>query len=235
LLDAEGRRCSHCEDGAGNVGRNSTPEEESAAPSDPPFQFGLASLLLITTLGAVLMSVCVMLPGLGIILALLSAPALVQTYRVVRRRHTEGAVLPIQVKARLFLACLGIVTLVAVSATAAFLMSCAAGTMGVSLVTGGHGAAIGFALMIGFFAGLLAGGAILVLLSRSLFALLNRKASASGDRDRNRQDKGCPVLSQPTHLAPPDEGHLAERHEYSDGSADPKPSPSSQRLPEADP
>ena len=46
-------------------------------PSEPspPFQFGLSSLLLITTLAAVVMSVSVMVPGIGIALAVISTPA----------------------------------------------------------------------------------------------------------------------------------------------------------------
>ena len=57
--------------------------------SAAPFQFGLSSLLLITTLVAVIMSVSVMVPGIGILLAIISVPALVRTYVLVRRKR-EG-------------------------------------------------------------------------------------------------------------------------------------------------
>ena len=51
----------------------------------PPFQFGLSSLLLITTLAAVVMSVGVMVPGVGIALAIVATPALIRTYILTRR------------------------------------------------------------------------------------------------------------------------------------------------------
>ncbi|KKK48401.1 hypothetical protein LCGC14_3145490 [marine sediment metagenome] len=54
------------------------------------YQFGLSTLMLMITLSAVLMSVTSMEPGLGLALAVLSAPPVIRTYVIVYRRKTLG-------------------------------------------------------------------------------------------------------------------------------------------------
>jgi hypothetical protein len=92
-----------------------------------PFQFGLSSLLLITTLVAVIMSVSVMVPGIGIFLAIVSVPALVRTYILIRRQRDEGKSASNRDKAVLFLLCLGIAALIALAVGVAFFMTCLGG------------------------------------------------------------------------------------------------------------
>ena len=93
----------------------------------PPFQFGLSSLLLITTLGAVIMSVGVMVPGIGILLAVISTPALIRTYVLVRRSRADGKPASTQEKFVLFVTCLGIAALIAVATGVAFFVTCFVG------------------------------------------------------------------------------------------------------------
>ena len=60
------------------------------APQTGRFQFGLTSLLLFVTLAAILCSVVAMNPGLGIVAAILTIPALVRTCVVAWRGEQYG-------------------------------------------------------------------------------------------------------------------------------------------------
>jgi hypothetical protein len=94
-----------------------------------PFQFGLSTMLLITTLVAVILSVSLMVPGVGICLAIVSVPALVRTYILVRRKREVGKSASNQEKALLFLACACIALLIALATGAAFFVPCFVGFM----------------------------------------------------------------------------------------------------------
>jgi hypothetical protein len=59
-------------------------------PPAGPFQYGLSSLFLIITLGAILCSIAVMEPGLGIAAAILATPALIWTIVAAARRGNRG-------------------------------------------------------------------------------------------------------------------------------------------------
>jgi hypothetical protein len=129
-----------------------------------PFQFGLSSMLLITTLVAVIMSVSVMVPGIGISLAIVSVPALVRTYVLVRRRREAGMPATSHDKAVLFVMCLGIAVLISIATGAAFFASCFAGFIVVSSASGGRMSALDSGLMAGGILGTICGLALLIFL-----------------------------------------------------------------------
>jgi hypothetical protein len=59
-------------------------------PTDRPFSYSLESLLLLVTLVAVGLGAIVNFPGIGIVVAILMAPAFVRTAMVIRRRDEIG-------------------------------------------------------------------------------------------------------------------------------------------------
>jgi len=129
----------------------------------PPFQFGLSSLLLITTLAAVVMSVSVMVPGIGIVLAIIATPALIRTYVLVQRSREDGKLASVQEKTLLFLACLGISALIALATGAAFFVTCLVG------VFAGSAGKIDTSVTIGLIVGTLAGLIVLIPLMVNWF------------------------------------------------------------------
>lgn len=94
--------------------------DDSHVEAQPPvtshFTFGIASLLLLTTLVSVVMAIFVAAPGLGIILAILATPALIRTGMVLSARKELGRITDHGTKISLFLGSLG-VTLVIVFTT----------------------------------------------------------------------------------------------------------------------
>ena len=96
----------------------------------PVFQFGLASLLLFTTLVAVLLSAFTTFPGLGIALTILAVPALARTCFVAIRTRDRGQPMPVMTKIHVFLVTLGVATLIAVAVGATFYGTCWAGFFG---------------------------------------------------------------------------------------------------------
>jgi hypothetical protein len=90
------------------------------------FQFTLASILLILTFAAVLMSIIVTVPGLGILLAILSVPALARTAYVSMYRGSRGRPLTIGEKAGIFIAWISLGLVVLVATGVAFFVSCLA-------------------------------------------------------------------------------------------------------------
>jgi hypothetical protein len=132
------------------------------------FQFGLSSMLLITTLVAVIMSVSLMVPGIGIALAMASVPALLRTYVLVRRKRESGDRVTNHDKALLFVLCLGIALTIAIATGAAFFVPCFVSTLaGAAISNSSNGIAIGG--MIGVIAGLIAALTVLVYLLRKWF------------------------------------------------------------------
>jgi len=55
-----------------------------------PFSFSLETMFVVTTLVAVLFGVCLIAPGIGFLLCILSLPAFLRTIMVVRRRDQIG-------------------------------------------------------------------------------------------------------------------------------------------------
>lgn len=146
------------------------PETRPAKPPPPRFQFGLSSLFLITTLAAVVMSISVMLPGIGIWLAIIATPALVRTYVLVRRSRADGKPASTEEKVVLFMACLGIAALIALATGAAFFVACFVGFWGGAAGGGGLDRGSWGGGILGTFAGLI----VLVLLMVKWFTWVKR-------------------------------------------------------------
>ncbi len=76
--------------------------------------FSIASVLLVTTLCAVFFSMLMMAPGLAILLAILSVPALVRTGLAAQRRAQLGKPIPPMRKLLWFLSSLTVTTILVV-------------------------------------------------------------------------------------------------------------------------
>ena len=104
--------------------------------SDRPLQFGIASLLLVITFVAVLCSLIKMNPGLGIVIAVLTLPAMIRTVLSAFRRREAGRPMSGGDKASTFLStvAMSICAIVAAGVTfcGAFVATClvAMGTTG---------------------------------------------------------------------------------------------------------
>jgi hypothetical protein len=119
-------------------------------------------MLLITTLAAVVMSVSVMAPGIGIALAVVATPALVRTYMLTRHRRDSDKPVAAGEKIVLFMMCLGIATLIALAAGAAFFVTCFFG-FGVTSAGIGKGS-LDAGVTIGVILGTIAGLVVLIVL-----------------------------------------------------------------------
>jgi hypothetical protein len=98
------------------------------------FQFGISSLLLLITLVAIICSVIKMNPGIGIVVAGLSIPALVWTIIVAIRRGQSGRPMSVAGKAGVFVLAMLLFLGIVVAVVGAFLIAlfaiCAAGNNG---------------------------------------------------------------------------------------------------------
>jgi DNA-directed RNA polymerase subunit RPC12/RpoP len=103
-------------------------DKEKVADTDrhTKFQFTLTSMMLLTVMTAVLSSIFVMLPGLGIALTILSVPALVRTAYVSMYRGPRGRPLTFQEKAVVFMAWIGLGLIAALAAGVASYITCLA-------------------------------------------------------------------------------------------------------------
>ena len=93
--------------------------------------FGLTSILLFVTLAAVVLAVFAAVPGLGILLAFLSVPPLMRTWRVLEKRSERGVQDSVWLKIALFigsfwLICL-VATVVGIASIGTFFAICLAG------------------------------------------------------------------------------------------------------------
>lgn len=195
LLPAQATECWLCRIAV-------APEEtEGAAPhvagpamtgSEAPFaapsaahhaylQFSLASLMLTITLCAVLFGAAAVLPGLGIVLAILAAPAFIHTAVTAVRRRERGRQMDAMQKTVFFCGSLGAVVVTLVAAGIAFFATCFGGFFAGAAVGEKMGAKgydpIGWGLVTGIALGILAGLVVLVLLIR-LFVKIYRRRSA---------------------------------------------------------
>jgi hypothetical protein len=155
------------------------PEVGPSPPAVPhaPFQFGLASLLLIITLTSIVLSMVRIHPGLGIAAAILAAPALLVTCVLAMRRRDVEKPLTAEAKVRLFFASLGLIVLVLVAVGAAFFVTCSAifwGGMGLASGPRGGYDVIAVAFIVGLVLGGIAAIAVGVLLIRFLVRRLRR-------------------------------------------------------------
>lgn len=111
-----------------------SPEAERVLPSperpQPPVTFAagrtfsLASLLLMIALMAICLGVGHEVPGLGIALAIVSAPALIRTTVLASRSRGRGRPMSASAKVWMFLASLAAVVVVFLSAVVAFFATC---------------------------------------------------------------------------------------------------------------
>jgi peptidoglycan biosynthesis protein MviN/MurJ (putative lipid II flippase) len=94
-----------------------------------PFQFGLSSLLLVITFAAIFCSIIKMNPGIGIVVAMLAAPAMLRTIFVAFRRQESGNPMSTGGKVGVFLITMAMVVCLVVAGCtalcAAFLLTCA--------------------------------------------------------------------------------------------------------------
>ncbi len=79
------------------------PDAIAAMARRPSNQFSLATLFLCLTLGAVMMGLFVIAPGLGIAFAILTVPAFLRTTLLVRSKESRGQLVPTERKTILFL------------------------------------------------------------------------------------------------------------------------------------
>jgi hypothetical protein len=96
--------------------KTAAPEAKAGPPIVYPrhadFQFNLASLLMMMTLAAVIGGVSRMAPGLGLLLVILTLPALVRTWILVVRENRLGHEVSALGRVRQFLGSLGLMFLV---------------------------------------------------------------------------------------------------------------------------
>jgi len=98
VVTAQASECWLCSGALASGPADAQPAEARAADGPTPherrdrapLQFGLASLMLVMTLFAVLCGVFSISPGLGLAVCIVSAPALVRTALVVARRKSKG-------------------------------------------------------------------------------------------------------------------------------------------------
>jgi hypothetical protein len=97
----------------------------AALPAESPAgcQYSLASLLLLMTLAAILLSITSMNPGLGIFLAVLMVPACLRTAIVATLRRSRGKPMSLLAKVGTFSMTLGMAIIVMVVAGATFVVT----------------------------------------------------------------------------------------------------------------
>ena len=167
-------RCPHCGAQVQTLGSACWLCRQKASQSDPnPYapprpldenaaQFSLASLFLVMTLVAVCMGVIMIAPGLGILFAFITTPALIRTIVASSRGRLVGEPLSPMQKAGIFLISWFIMCAVGIASVVAFMAVCFAG----ALITEGTGASLEIMLTVGVLAGLAAAIPLTVWLLR---------------------------------------------------------------------
>jgi hypothetical protein len=124
-----------------------------------------ATAVLVVGLIVVLVALTVAAPGLGILLIIVVAPALIRTAVVVaKKRHWDGKDVSLGEKSTLFLASFAGVLAAAVAAAVAFAVTCVASCFGLMVVAEGGGSTsrmeslFGLALLLATVLGLAVGG-----------------------------------------------------------------------------
>lgn len=130
-------------------------------------QFTIATILLVTTLIAVCLGVFRYSPGLGVLLIVLAAPALVRTVFVGRREQRRGRRLTTGGKIGQFVVSLVIMYAVWMAAGMAFFMTCA-GSLGLAAVADTAAPQTGGGVMVmGLIASLVFSACVAVLILRA--------------------------------------------------------------------
>lgn len=114
------------------------PAWEQARRTASPLQFSLESLMLVITLVAVCLGMIVVMPGLGVPVAIVAAPALVRTLIAGFQQRAAGSQMTLSEKALTFLASTGITMAVLAAGGTAFATACFASclvALGVSEAT----------------------------------------------------------------------------------------------------
>ena len=137
--------------------------EPPAFVSWNPRSFSLATLLAVLTLTAVCIGVTVQAPGIGIGLAVLSAPALVRTVGIGKRHKAKGQPLTIGAKLLAFLGSLAVVTTIAVASFIAFVVIC------FSIGLASHESNNEALFILGWILGIVVGGGIGLFIIRWLW------------------------------------------------------------------
>lgn len=142
------------------------------------FTFGLAGLLLIISLIGVSLGLLIAVPGLGIPVAVLGAPAAIRAWLVASRRREAGRPLDAFDTLPVFFSSLAVVTILVVASSVASVSVC----IPVVLV----GADINrnaptFMIIVGCLLGFTAGGAVLFVLARRLWPYRERPRPSSLD------------------------------------------------------
>jgi len=124
------------------------------------YQFSIASMLLFTTLCAVVLGAFTIHPGLGIGLAILATPAVIRTAFLGMRRRAGGQPMSVQQKALAFCGTLGLVAILVVAVSAAFVATC------FPLGLAGFGADSPLLMLLAWGVGFIVGGLALFFLLR---------------------------------------------------------------------
>jgi hypothetical protein len=141
------------------------------------FSYSISTLLLVTTLAAIVLGIAASAPGLGIFIAMLLAPVLLRTMMVVRAREAAGLdVGPAKKTALVATSLLATAAILGVTCCAAFCSFCTA-----CIFVAGFGGSGNNSELLGFLLLSLVGALISWLL---LYVLIRRS------RARFRRDKG---------------------------------------------
>ena len=102
-------KCGARLDASGNGDSKVVIEDVELVERDPAtYSFGIATLLLVTTLIAVCMALVAAAPGLGIWLAIVSLPPFIRTLMLVQKKKKMGRDIPTATKVSLYLGSLGV-------------------------------------------------------------------------------------------------------------------------------
>jgi len=137
LIPPEAKKCWLChgrpDDAEEASGSTFVPPDPVAATGELPvvqseyqarFQFSLGSMMLLVTLTAVILGVFATVPGLGVALAILAAPALIRTAVLASRRQSTGHPMEVQAKLSVFIGTLALVAVIVAAAVGAFVATC---------------------------------------------------------------------------------------------------------------
>jgi len=120
-------------------------------------QFRLLTLFLVITFVAVVLAISRFYLGLGILIAILTTPALIRASLYSRRRRNEGRPLDLSGKIAFVVSSIGMITVVAFSSGIAFYINCWVGFVGSTQAFTYFGFAgydgMGYALSVGMICG----------------------------------------------------------------------------------
>jgi hypothetical protein len=145
-----------------HISADPNPYASPRAIGDNAVQFSLASLFLVMTLLAVGLGIFLLVPGLGVLFAFISTPALIRTMIATGRQRQFGAPLSPAEKISVFFLSWFLMSAIGIAAMVAFVAVCFAGV----LVTESAGASLETVLGIGALSGLAAALPLTIWLMR---------------------------------------------------------------------